>query len=87
MLAKTIKLFVDKKTKARYEEDDIFYTDDAQRFDELAGSKNARKMPLIKALTITELRSLAEIKGIELPVKAKRDELEALVESELFNGE
>ncbi|RXK19089.1 hypothetical protein [Macrococcus sp. DPC7161] len=85
MLGKVLGNFTDRLNEAlSYVADDLYHTTDKERFDELASDKNATGEVLVKALTLAELKSLAEKHNIEVPSKIKRDDLEGLIEGELY---
>jgi len=85
MLGKVLVTFTDRlNLSVSHTKDAIFQTYDAERFEEVTSDKNAAEKVLVKPLTVAELNELAKKHNIEVPAKVKRDDLEALIEGELY---
>lgn len=85
MLGKVIKGFTDRLNQSIvHKVNHPYYTADKERFEEVTSDKNAAKEVLVKPMTVAELNELAKKHNIEVPAKVKRDDLEALIEGELY---
>ncbi|WP_312039294.1 hypothetical protein [Macrococcoides bohemicum] len=85
MLGKVVVAFTDKLNQSVVHKlNGVFYTTDKARFDEVTSEKNAIGKVLVKPMTVAELSELAKEHNIEVPAKIKRDDLEALIEGELY---
>lgn len=85
MLGKVVKAFTDKLDQTiKHKVNDVYYTTDKARFNEVSSDKNAIREVLVKAMTVAELSEFAQKHNIEVPAKIKRDDLEALIEGELY---
>lgn len=79
---KVIERFDDKNGHGGVYEVGQFYTHD-DRFEALSSSDNKSGRPFIKELTIAELKEELTQREVEFDTKAKKDELSALLITEL----
>ncbi len=84
MLGKAIVNFTDLVENRHYTIDDIYHTNDEKRYGALSSDDNNNGAPVIKALTLSELKSIAQKYQINVPAKTKRDDLEKLIEGEIY---
>lgn len=85
MLGKVVKAFTDRLDQTiKHKVNGVYYTADKERWDEVSSDKNAIGEVLVKPMTVAELSEFAKKHNIEVPAKIKRDDLEALIEGELY---